>query len=454
MKEFEYRGIWWLPGEEENFKHGNLKYNSLEGGVLEIIGELDNNNEFKFNIILGKTSDGRVITLYKNFRKNIRFNSDGFPTMTIFSHIIFDGVHFNTENEIIFKRLSCRYSNLDEWAWSNNIKIKNLENGEINIKYVRSSSINADINDKYRIELKPIPKFSNICIVQKEASIKDEIYIVAINKKLTLFEEHRKILNHMQNLISLAIGKSASIIDLIGETESNKEELGGKFYYPEVKIYFYYKEDIKENYEQILPPNMLFSLRNIKDNFELYIRNWFNKKEILTPVFNLYFGTLYNTEMYVEQRFLSLIQALESYHRRSKENNEIDPEQHEKRVNEIIEAVGEQYKEWLKERLSYSNEPKLRIRLNDILNECGRAINIETSRKKKSFINKICDTRNYLTHYDISLTGRAIEGVELARLCNKLKVIIQFYFLIELGFSFEEAERMIKEKYKNTYILE
>ena len=33
----------------------------------------------------------------------------------VFSNIIFEGVHFNTEEDICLMKL-CHYSNLDEWA--------------------------------------------------------------------------------------------------------------------------------------------------------------------------------------------------------------------------------------------------------------------------------------------------------------------------------------------------
>lgn len=57
--------------------------------------------------------------------------------------------------------------------------------------------------------------------------------------------------------------------------------------------------------------------------------------------------------MYLEQRFLSLVQAVESYHRRTRINNEIDPEDHKKRVNAVIESVDDQYKKWIEGRLGY-----------------------------------------------------------------------------------------------------
>ena len=158
--------------------------------------------------------------------------------------------------------------------------------------------------------------------------------------------------------------------------------------------------------------------------------------------------------MYLEQKFSSLIQAIESYHRRTKNNNEIEPEQHGMRINNIIESVDDQYKKWLEGKLAYSNEPTLRNRLKELLEECGSLLKLSSSRKKKSFIGKVCDTRNYFTHYDISFSGKAGNGTVLLKLCSILEVIIEFNLLLEIGFDNKKAQELLEEKYKHYNIFE
>lgn len=158
--------------------------------------------------------------------------------------------------------------------------------------------------------------------------------------------------------------------------------------------------------------------------------------------------------MYLEQRFLSLVQAVESYHRRTRINNEIDPEDHKKRVNAVIESVDDQYKKWIEGRLGYSNEPTLRKRLRELIDECGELIKLSSSGGKKAFINKVCDTRNYLTHYDVSLSDRVAKESELLKICYMLGIIIEFNLLLEIGFEQEMAHQLLGEKYKSFKILE
>lgn len=453
MIDLEYKGIWWLPNNPQSSVSGILKYTPIKGAYLELIGKLGHNGEDEYTIILGQTANGKKITLYKCFITRENFSSNGFIINTIFCNIIFEEVHFNNEEDIKFSEISCYYSNIDEWAWMNGIEISHTSSNELDIKYKLPPTISAEINDDYIVEICPNTEIPPHSVVQKEVKLVQKIYVKVKNIKLNSFTEHRDILAHMQRFISLGIGEPTTQIEMIGKSEVNKEEFDGIFYYPDIMIYFYTKKET-ENYKQIMPVYMLFNLRRIQERFESYVKNWFNRKEVLNPIFDLYFGTLYNSDMYLEQRYLSLVQALESFHRRTRKNYELSPEEHETRVKSIIAVVNEQHKEWLKSRLEYSNEPTLRKRLKDILKEADLFVNLKSSKEREAFIGKMCNTRNYFTHYDASLVSKTYKGKELIAVCEKLKVIIQFYFLIEIGIETEDAREIIKQKYKYHNILE
>jgi hypothetical protein len=93
-------------------------------------------------------------------------------------------------------------------------------------------------------------------------------------------------------------------------------------------------------------------------------------------------------------------------------NYELPEEKHKKRLEEVFITVPEKHKEWLEEELAYSNEPTLRKRLKEILNKYSK-ITGSLIKNRKSFINKVVVTRNYLTHYDSNSKGQAAKGEEL-----------------------------------------
>jgi hypothetical protein len=58
----------------------------------------------------------------------------------------------------------------------------------------------------------------------------------------------------------------------------------------------------------------------------------------------------------------------------------------------------------------------------------------DTIPDRKAMISAICDNRNYLTHYNASLRGRAATGARLLLMVEVLKLVLQACFLKELGF--------------------
>lgn len=64
---------------------------------------------------------------------------------------------------------------------------------------------------------------------------------------------------------------------------------------------------------------------------------------------------------------------------------------------------------------------------------------------KKSFINKVVNTRNYLTHYDQGLKNQAAGDEELVHIIQKLKLLMEICLLSELGFSLDEIKSLLSK---------
>ena len=71
--------------------------------------------------------------------------------------------------------------------------------------------------------------------------------------------------------------------------------------------------------------------QKLQQGFGPTMGRWLEKSEVLGPVYRLYFGTVYNPQAFLEQQVLSLVQALEVYHRRIMTTPELPAEEHERR---------------------------------------------------------------------------------------------------------------------------
>ena len=200
---------------------------------------------------------------------------------------------------------------------------------------------------------------------------------------------------------------------------------------------------------------MLYPYVSIKNKAETIFNNWLEKADLLRPVYDLYFGTIYSGDMYLEFQFLSLIMALEVYHRRLIGNEDISTEEHEERVKQILNNTPDKYREWLKEKLKYSNEPSLRKRIKeiyDMLKNIGYVTDLIP--KKKDFVDDVVNTRNYFVHYDQSLKNKALKGTKLYRLIQKLKVLVEICLLKEIGFLDTKIDNIYRQNRKYKWLIE
>lgn len=109
ITELNYKGIWFLPGNEKNADEqitGSLTFSRESGGVLELLGNLD---EFKSShknhnpeLIFGFTADGKRITLYRCFEYSRSISLPGMEICTYQPSYILIGKHFKNKEELEF----------------------------------------------------------------------------------------------------------------------------------------------------------------------------------------------------------------------------------------------------------------------------------------------------------------------------------------------------------------
>ena len=463
IEEFEYDGIWWLPEKPDNKVSSKLKFHPVEGLKLQLIGsfkELKDLNTFlQPLIILGITSNGKIITLYKCCESQSHMSMPRFLSTSFIASVAFLGCHFEKEEEIRFDFLSLNYSHLEEWTGITGFQFK-----------METDSKNHLTKHKiiYSFPEKVEAKIGNLSISfdynftlggdrLKEVNLKHTTFIKIKPSKSLHFNDYQDVCYHIQNFLSLAIGKAVFPITIKGKSErcSTKSQ-NGKAIYPDIFIY-YATNSLFETSSKIHPFDMLFTFRDISGKFENILKNWFEKAEMLKPVYDLYFGTLYNPRMYLQHQFLSMIQAVEAYHRRKFEGKYLSDKDFEPIYNRFKDMtntldVKASFKDALINRLKYGNEFSLRKRLKDLFAEY-QDITRNFIKDENNFINRVKDTRNYLTHYDKKLRNIA-DGEDLYRITQKLKTILQICLLHELGFDKEEIKSAFlrNRRYKDDFV--
>jgi hypothetical protein len=195
--------------------------------------------------------------------------------------------------------------------------------------------------------------------------------------------------------------------------------------------------------------DMLFTYADCATGEASPLSRWLAGEERLGPIYDLFLVSLFQPRIFLELQFLSLSQAVESLHSRTFPHYELPRDQHGARIKEIVDTVPEAHRQWVQEKLAYSNKATFRQSITELLrtlpDELRRAIGDE-----EAFAKKVHRTRNYLTHWDPDLERDAARGEELIRLKMALKVVLEALLLNELGFDKSQVALLIErnEHYK------
>lgn len=440
---FEYQGYWWLPDTPDNRVPGTLVFDPEAGASLELLGSLQGLDGVTLpldpELILGISSDGKSITLKECSRTMgaVSFGG-GFATSTFSADMVFVGEHFEQTEDVGFERLIVEYLHLDAWADTTGFEVEMIDDPDaypITVRHRIPEPMTARVRNNYEVTLffGGNRKWSARPVTEVTLTQPAEL-VVRFPEKQPL-QNLLDVAYDLQHFLSLGMRRSVHPVAVWGATGPVGEA---------IRVEIHYRALGREASPRHRPERhqMLFSLRDLPGGFGPAIQRWLETSEILGPVYRLYLGTVYNPQAFLEQRFLNLVQALEVYHRRAMDTTDLPEEEHERRKQEILDAVPERHRAWLEDRLEYSNEPSLGRRLKEIIRrypDSTYPVAGENSRKRDSFVFKVVATRNYRTHFDQNLEDQAVREVnELHEISQKLRKLLEVCLLGEIGF--EDAQ--------------
>jgi hypothetical protein len=258
------------------------------------------------------------------------------------------------------------------------------------------------------------------------------------------FDQYRDgMCSQFQAYLSFAVGRPIFYLAMNGKWRDTSEESSEV---ASVKILFGQRY-VSDRYVRPLE-RTLFGLYDVENGFERTFKGWVERAELLRPVYELYLGSYYNPATYIDQQFLNLAQALESYHRRvcggqymSKEAYGTISASLSKAIDASVSDDQLELREALKNRIRYGYEFTFRSRLRDLVERHKHAL---TGVLSEAFVDDVVATRNFFTHYDEELRRRAkISATELFYLAQEAKILLQACLLSEVGFTNEEIMRVL-----------
>jgi hypothetical protein len=145
--------------------------------------------------------------------------------------------------------------------------------------------------------------------------------------------------------------------------------------------------------------------------------------------------------------FLSLLQALEGFHRATLSGiymTDTDYEAVKKALGDALPlTVSPSHKSALKSKIKYGNEYSLQKRLNELVNALPDPIHKLAIGDAGDFPRPWIDTRNFFTHWDKELEHKIVTGQALYESNVRLRVLLRLVYLNYIGVDPQMLEKAL-----------
>lgn len=430
---FPCQGHFWLPGSADRSVFGTLTFTRRNGAALSLADSLSANcDTVEADVVLGQTAGGDYLTLLHVIRTQAPlFRLTATYPCSYHATFLITGAAFDSEADMRFSLWQHRLPELQNWVGKHGFEpdTNNLADDcpRVKIAYCTPAPqtlLTAVDGVDLLLAFWPLLRLTH-----HERTVRQDIRL-EIRQSIgrDSLEDYMRTAIRFEHFLTLATGslvRTGSIKAVVRPPDEQTEDTS-------VIVDIFYQPVRNAPRNAPRPDEFLFSLPEIAGMEEDCMRNWFTKAAWLDPVCALYFGALYNPSKYLDVNFLVLVQALEAYHRRACNDTDLPLADHQARMEEIIEASPPAHRDWLEQKLAYSNELSLRRRLKSLFAQFSYLLD-DLIPDPKTAVSAICDNRNYLTHYNPALKGRAATGARLLFMVEVLKLIIQASFLHELA---------------------
>jgi hypothetical protein len=417
MKEEIYTGYWWLGGDSKNYIQGTLRIKDNKVGRLDIIGKSDDIqrafpslhpnadilNISNLEIINGYAKGGDEEKDTSFCLVNclaLRHVYSGLDLFEIQPTYILKTILFKTLKEIRFQEVFLKFDHLDDWVSKHGFEINDSRFSKkfvSNVTYSQPDPIILLNNSKYKIYLF-FRAYAPIYGAKNSVTISQSVFFnlqFKRRQKLSVVAKHiMQIQDFFSFMVSVPVGKKKIEFRKFTHRSSTKNKSAnntGELLYP---------DNVKSTEEKMSSKEMLLNFDIVSKNSANIMELWFQKYNELEPVMRFYFDTYYSRYLSPRTRFLNLLFALEIYYKSKIGGRQVA----------FKSALTQLYKDfYFIVKFLYPT--------------------------KKSFIEKLLNTRKYFVHDNTEVKKTSIiKEEELFNQSDYLRALLQSIILKELNF--------------------
>ena len=314
LEHHEYKGLWWLPEDEDDkltatlsIEKGQPELQALGNFGHELLSESSREKSYALDPsdqdrVHGISADGKSITLQGLSSRGNTLSMPGIPTSRYIAEVALVGKHFPAGEEIAFDEISVRASDLNAWTQVNgfefNMDFEELDDkgslgfSAVNIRYEGPEPISIPLSRGEEVSLQFTATNKGLGPGTDHVEIRqDAAFHLRFARKVSLKEVYLRV-GQIRNFLSFAVGRPVSVISVAGY-EGRRVKDGPDRRRP-VNLLWPIPHNPEPPSQRRPAYEMLFTLPDAQPDISTVIKKWFQRQGRLKPVFNLFFGTLYN----------------------------------------------------------------------------------------------------------------------------------------------------------------
>ncbi|NCQ80452.1 MAG: hypothetical protein GPI99_20960 [Microcystis aeruginosa W13-15] len=444
----ELKGIWYLPSNENNKLSGILKIKDGNFPFLEIHGILYSKQSLSENfehIICGHAENGKQITLVNCYLNNHSTSSGGFIEYSFDVEFAIIGQEFRNLESILINEIKIEPDFLIDW-----INLKPFRNSfddskkQYQMEYTNPEDININVGNSLDIKFKfeyqyPIIHKTNYL------SFKNSISLIFNFQEAIKFKDLQINIFKIQQFFSILLFKNLPNMNIKLRFKDKSLSWSDYYRYNQEKD----ETDVNKSYSKNI--KYFISYKEIESDFQVIILNWFDKFEKISPMVSALYVFMYMEDTTIELKFLTIVQALESFHRRT-QHDQAAKDIFLSKLSSICEKLESEEEKWIREKLNFRYEPSFQERFEFIFSQIELLGLGEFFSPISEPIKKIKFTRNYLTHYDKKLENKILSHSDMAYFTDRLALVLALLLLKECGISEISLSKIIQKHKQNKFL--
>lgn len=484
MDSVEHKGRWWLAEHPDDKVGGKLTYSAGSSPHLELYGEFENDLYFygsNRTRILGVSSQrGQPITLEgpRKAGSSNAFSGAGSVRFQNYSaeKALIGSQYPNLYRNISFDEIRISFSILNDWleyippATDNTRTRKAGDPIEVSVD-IPDEILVSGMKFDFRLRAKEGSSLSRHG--RGSIDVNPEIILTPTAPNLCISECMAHV-RTISNLISFATNTSIrpSYIRLRSKTPTpNSSSL--------------YLDMLGDDKESQHPNRMLFQPGDCPGGITQMVHDWCKITTSLRPVIDLYSAVTYSTDMNIEPRFLSLMQCVEGYYVRERDNRYVSEYKWEEVRSDFKEIIsgdvstaynnngmvrgsvnssdlsklksmneaynlGNSLVSKMKPVIKYANEHSLRKKLRELVREQETLIE-DLPHNIVGKTNIAVDTRNHHVHQTTDAGSHIAEGKNLLAITWGVQQLLDTLLLVDMGIDDGQIKNRLATKYKRTF---